>query len=300
MRQSAEWYDALAAASHVVTNGTMPRFYEKAPGQRLVQLWTGTPVLRFGHAVQAEEEGASAVRALDRDVALWDVLYTGGPAGTAWLREATGFQGDVREVGHPALDGYTGELGARRAAVRELLGLGDGPVLLYAPTTRQAVRAHTRRGRVAHFDEDLVREAVPQLTVLHRGHPNTANQPTLPREPGLLDVTLYPELSDLVVAADAVVTDYSALVVDVLASDTPLALLVPDRADFVDHGLFPDLFDDPPGPVAETTEDLLPWLTDHERRSAPYPGRDRLRADLLPLDDGRAAERVVAEELGGP
>ena len=73
MRQSAEWYDALAAASHVVTNGTMPRFYEKAPGQRLVQLWTGTPVLRFGHAVQAEEEGASAVRALDRDVALWDV-----------------------------------------------------------------------------------------------------------------------------------------------------------------------------------------------------------------------------------
>ena len=241
----------------------------------------------------AEEGGASDVRALDRDVAQWDALYTGGPVGTAWMREATGFGGEVHEVGHPALDAYATDRAARRAAVRRLLGLGDGPVLLYAPTTRQAVRAHTRREKIAHFDRDLVAE-VPGLTVLHRGHPTSANRATLV-EPGVLDVTLYPELSDLVLAVDAVVTDYSALLVDVLATDTPVGLLVPDRDDFEERGLFPDLFDVPPGPVAETTEDLVPWLTGGLATS--YDGRARLRAELLPLDDGHAAERVTAREL---
>ncbi len=296
LRQSAEWYDRLGAAAHVVTNGTMPRFYEKAPGQRLVQLWTGTPVLRFGHAVVAEEEGGAAdVRALDRDVAQWDLLCTGGPAATAWMREATGFGGRVAEVGHPGLDTFARERDGRRAAVREMLGLGDGPVLLYAPTTRHAVRAHTKREKIAHFEPELVRAEVPGLTVLHRGHPNTANQPTVV-EPGVVDVTLYPELADLVLAADAVVTDYSSLIVDVLASDTPLGLLVPDREDFEERGFFPDLFDAPPGPLAATTEDLLPWLT--EGLGARYEGRQRLREQLLPLDDGHAAERLVADEFG--
>lgn len=298
-RQSAEWYEHLAAASHVLTNGTMPRFYEKAPGQRLVQLWTGTPVLRFGHAVPVGEEGkGSEVRALDRDVAGWDVLYTGGPSATAWMREATGFDGEVREVGHPAADAYRAgdpaDREARRDAVRRRLGIGDGPVLLYAPTTRHAVRAHTRREKVTDLDVAALHAAVPGLTVLHRGHPNTANRQVLGPESGMLDVTLYPELADLVLAADAVVTDYSTLLVDVLASSTPVGLFVPDREDFEEIGFFPDLFGTPPGPVARTAEELLPWLTGG--LDAAYPGRAALAEQLLPLDDGHAAARVVAAE----
>jgi CDP-glycerol glycerophosphotransferase len=109
-------------------------------------------------------------------------------------------------------------------------------------------------------------------------------------------VTLHPELSDLVLLSDAVVSDYSSLVVDVLASDTPLALFVPDKEDFDEVGWFVDLFEDPPGPVATTTEELLPWLGDGRPGAAPYPGRQRLAEQLLPLDDGHAADRVVTSE----
>lgn len=300
VRQSAEWFEHAATAQHIVTNQTLPRFFEKAPGQRVVQLWTGTPVLRFGHALEDDEEGGGAaeVRTLDRNVALWDVLYTGGPAGTAWMREATRFPGDVREVGHPALDPYrAADRDTRAALVRERLGLGPGPVLLYAPTTRQFVRAHTRRSKVRHFDVEELRAAFPDLTVLHRGHPTTANRQVIAGRPGLLDVTGYPELADLVLAADAVVTDYSTLLVDVLATDVPVALLVPDLDDFEERGFFPDLFGTPPGPVAQSTEELLPWLRDGLHQ--PFPGRDLLREQLLPLDDGAAADRIVAAEFGG-
>ena len=296
-RQSAAWFDALATASHVVTNGTMPRFFEKAAGQRLIELWTGTPVVRFGHAVAVDEGRAAGVRALDRDVAQWDVLCTGGPAGTAWMREATGFAGEVREVGHPALDAYRApDLAARAADVRRRLGIGDGPVLLHAPTTRHAVRAHTRREKVNELEVETLQAAVPGLTVLLRGHPNTANRRLLSPTSGVVDVTLYPELSDLVLAADAVVSDYSTLCVDVLASPTPLALFVPDRADFEELGLFPDLFGTPPGPVAESTEELVPWLVDG--LGTVHPGRGLLAGQLLPLDDGHAAQRLVDAEWG--
>jgi CDP-glycerol glycerophosphotransferase len=295
-RGSVTWFEQLAAASHVLTNGTMPRFYEKPVGQRLLQLWSGTPLLRFGYAVPAGEGGRGPEqRALARDAAGWDVLHTGSPDATAWMREATRYDGEVREVGHPALDAYRADDRAdRAAAARERLGIGDGPVLLYAPTTRQAVRAHTRRDKVVDLDVEALHKAVPGLTVLHRGHPNTANQAVLGPESGMLDVTLYPELSDLVLLSDAVVSDYSSLVVDVLASDTPLALFVPDKEDFDEVGWFVDLFDTPPGPVATTTEELLPWLTDG--LGTPYPGRTVLAERLLPFDDGHAAARVVAAE----
>ncbi|RYU14517.1 bifunctional glycosyltransferase/CDP-glycerol:glycerophosphate glycerophosphotransferase [Nocardioides iriomotensis] len=297
-RGSATWFEQLAAASHVLTNGTMPRFYEKPAGQRLVQLWSGTPLLRFGYAVPAGEAGhGPEQRAFARDAAGWDVLCTGSPDATAWMREATRYDGEVREVGHPALDAYRADdRAARAAAGRHRLGIGDGPVLLYAPTTRQAVRAHTRRDKVVDLDVEALHKAVPGLTVLHRGHPNTANRAVLGPESGMLDVTLYPELSDLVLLSDAVVSDYSSLVVDVLASDTPLALFVPDKEDFDEVGWFVDLFEDPPGPVATTTEELLPWLTDGLGTS--YPGRQRLAEQLLPLDDGHAADRAVAAEWG--
>ena len=295
MRQSAEWYDHLGTASHVLTNQTMPRFFEKAPGQRLVQLWSGTPLLRFGHAVEGTGIGSAGIRGLDRDVAAWDVLYTGSASGTAWMREATGFTGEVREVGHPAADAYeAGDRAARAAAVRQRLGIGDGPVLLVAPTTRLAVRAHTRRAKVVDLDVALLREAVPGLTVLLRGHPNSANRQVLRPESGMIDVTLYPELSDLVVTADAVVTDYSSLLVDVLASRTPVGLFVPDREDFEDLGFFLDVVGRPPGPVAETTEELVPWLAGG--LATTYAGRQQLAEQLVPLDDGGAADRVVAAE----
>jgi CDP-glycerol glycerophosphotransferase len=298
LRLSEDWYRRLGGAAHVVANGTLPRWFEKAPGQRVVQLWTGTPVLRFGHALLEAEGRESDVRALDADVAQWDVLCTGGPEATAWLREATGWAGPVHEVGHPALDTWVREDRAeRRAEARRRLGLGDEPVLLYAPTTRRAVRAHTRREKIALLDPPALVSAVPGLTVLMRGHPNTANQQVLDAGPGVVDVTHHPELADLLAAADAVVTDYSTLLVDVLASATPVALLVPDREDFEDLGFFPDLFTEPPGPVVTSTEELVPWLTGGlETR---YPGREKLRERLLPLDDGHAAERIVEAEFGG-
>ncbi len=297
MRQSAEWYEHLATASHVLTNQTMPRFFEKAPGQRLVQLWSGTPLLRFGHAVAEGGIGSAGIRGLARDVADWDVLYTGSERATEWMRAATGFTGEAHEVGHPAADAYRADDRAARAtAVRRRLGIGDGPVLLVAPTTRQAIRAHTRRAKVVDLDVALLQEAVPGLTVLLRGHPNSANRQVLRPESGMLDVTLYPELSDLVLTADAVVTDYSSLLVDVLASDTPVGLFVPDRGEFEDLGFFLDVTLTPPGPVAETTQELVPWLAGG--LDTAYDGRQRLADLLVPLDDGAAAERVVASEWG--
>ncbi len=297
MRQSAEWFEHLATASHVLTNQTMPRFFEKAPGQRLVQLWSGTPLLRFGHAVAEGGIGSAGIRGLVRDVADWDVLYTGSEHATEWMRAATGFTGEVHEVGHPAADAYrAADRAARATAVRRRLGIGEGPVLLVAPTTRQAIRAHTRRAKVVDLDVALLQEAVPGLTVLLRGHPNSANRQVLRPESGMLDVTLYPELSDLVLAADAVVTDYSSLLVDVLASDTPVGLFVPDRGEFEDLGFFLDVTLTPPGPVAETTEELVPWLAGG--LDTAYDGRQRLADLLVPLDDGAAADRVVASEWG--
>ena len=254
-------------------------------------------MLRFGHAVAVDEGRAAGVRALDRDVAQWDVLCTGGPAGTAWMREATGFAGEVREVGHPALDAYrASDLAARAADVRRRSGIGDGPVLL----TRRRPGTPCGPTPAARRSTSWSRDAAgggPRADRAAARPPEHRQPAALSPTSGVVDVTLYPELSDLVLAADAVVSDYSTLCVDVLASPTPLA---PVRArtgpTSRSSGFFPDLFGSPPGPVAESTEELVPWLVDG--LGTVHPGRGLLAGQLLPLDDGHAAQRLVDAEWG--
>ncbi|WYB30591.1 CDP-glycerol glycerophosphotransferase family protein [Streptomyces sp. SM1P] len=45
---SAAWYEALARSRRIVTDDQLPVWFERRPGQTVVQTWHGTPLGRFG------------------------------------------------------------------------------------------------------------------------------------------------------------------------------------------------------------------------------------------------------------
>ena len=116
----------------------------------------------------------------------------------------------------------------------------------------------------------------------------------MPSGPRVIDVTGFPDTSLLLLAADALVTDYSSVMFDFSVTGKPMYFLVPDIEHYRGElrGFYFDLVAHAPGPVVRTQEELVTALVDGD----PGAVRREVRAwreKFNPRDDGHAAERVV-------
>ena len=111
-------------------------------------------------------------------------------------------------------------------------------------------------------------------------------------------MTSYPEINDLLLAADAAVLDYSSLRFDFALTGRPMVFLVPDLRAYTEdtRGFLYPFEDTAPGPLVETTEEVVAALRDLPALAADWHERIvAFNAAYQPTADGRAAERVVAE-----
>jgi CDP-glycerol glycerophosphotransferase len=287
---SPEWWRARAVARLLVVNDWMRRRFVRRPGQRVLQTWHGTPLKRLA----LHRPGFDVRRALAvvRESRRWDVLLAQNPYASRILAKAYAFVGrPVWVEGYPRNDVLaTGDA----AAVRRGLGLGpDERVLLYAPTWRD-----DREQMVDFLDlEKLARDAGAALLV--RGHSRTLIPGADTTGARVIDVTAYPDISALLLAADALITDYSSVMFDFTGTGKPVYFFTPDLDDYRGRlrGFYFDLADRAPGPLTSTQEELTAALLDP---GSPTRFADRYAAWVARFnarDDGRAAERVVARLL---
>jgi CDP-glycerol glycerophosphotransferase len=132
--------------------------------------------------------------------------------------------------------------------------------------------------------------------ILVRGHAfNARTNHRVGPLPGTIDVTDYPEVSDLYLAADAAIVDYSSLRFDFGVTGKPMIFHVPDLEQYRDTRgwLFP-FEPTAPGPLASSTEEVVDALLDLDGVRERYADAYREFHDAyLDLDDGHAASRLV-------
>jgi CDP-glycerol glycerophosphotransferase len=141
----------------------------------------------------------------------------------------------------------------------------------------------------------------PDTVLLVRAHyfHVTAAQRTEARRGRILDVSAYPVVEDLYLAADVMITDYSSAMFDFAVLDRPLVIFAPDWPAYRElRGTYFDLMELPPGAVATTFAELVGIFRDGAYADAAAAGRRaRFRERFCSLDDGGAAERVVRRVL---
>ncbi|MFK4789933.1 CDP-glycerol glycerophosphotransferase family protein [Microbacterium sp. ZW T5_56] len=281
-----EWWRARAAARLLVVNDWLRRRYARRRGQRVLQTWHGTPLKRLAlHRPGFDPRRAVAVW---REARRWDALLAQNPYAARILRAAYVFRGGLWVDGYPRNDVLVSGSGA---AVRERLGIAaEERVVLYAPTWRDD------RERIVDFLDPVALADELGAVVLVRGHSRTL----LPGEdtsgPRVIDVTGFPDTSQLLLAADVLVTDYSSVMFDFSATGKPMAFFVPDIEHYRGElrGFYFDLEREAPGPVVRTQGDLVSALSDASTPDSYADKYRRWQQRFNDRDDGRAAERVVA------
>ena len=298
---SHEHYEAMATARFVVVNDYFPDWFVRRSDQVCVQALHGTPLKRIGLDVPHLRSTIRRSWRWSEQVHNWQYLLSPNAFCTPILRRAFGVEGEVVESGLPRNDVLAlPDADARGREVRRRLRLPAGArVVLYAPTYRDHVV--DRRGRYRldlQLDLERLRAAAgDDAVLLFRKHPFVED--LVPTGDGGLvrDVSTYPDATELLLAADVLVTDYSSLMFDFANTGRPMLFFAYDL-DVYEHdirGFYLDFRAKAPGPLMTSTDDLLEALS-ALRDGVPSEYAERYSAfasTFCALDDGRAAARVV-------
>ncbi|MQA93828.1 MAG: glycosyltransferase [Streptosporangiales bacterium] len=300
-----EWYEALATCRYIVTNAHLPSWFRRREGQVVVQCWHGAPLKRIGFDIaDVRFANAGYLDKLAQETRNWSFLVSPSRFSTPILRRAFRYEGEILESGYPRNDRlFAPEREAAARRVRERLGVPPGRrVVLYAPTWRDDRFYGPGRYRLdLHLDVPAARRALGEDHVLLvRGHPNTVDGLPADDSGFLRDVTGYPDVGELLLAADVLVTDYSSLMFDFAATGKPMIFFAYDLAHYRDElrGFYLDFPAEAPGPVVTTSTELIDALRAGDdlaaRHADAYASFVRRYCDL---DDGTAAARVIDRML---
>lgn len=308
-RWSWAYLRALAQAEFWIDNQGFPLKLRKRPRTTYIQTWHGSALKRMGFdepktRIMPERDQRDYQRALDR----FDHFVVRGEHDVRTLAHAYRVpEAKLLRTGYPRNDALVRgrDATAPAPAVRELaarLGIRPGlPVLLYAPTFRSGSDGKVRRF-APPFDADAFADRLgDRCTLLVR--PHYLNRLTLPPavEGRVIDVTAVPDITPLLLLADALITDYSSVMFDYALLQRPLVFYAYDWEEYAHdgRGTYFDLLEEAPGPVVRTQDELLAVLADLDAVRTQYRGRLKdFLAKYGEYDRGDAAARIVDRFFG--
>ena len=288
--------DVLISNTHIQLDR-----WQKPAGAYYLQTWHGTPLKQI-HRAAASVPSEADMLELDDDIARWDSLVSQSPAATVLLRRAFGYHGPVLETGYPRNDVLSApDADDRRAALRDELGIGpEVTAVLYAPTYRDD-QVDDPEAPDGLDLETLLDRLGPGYTVLLRQHYYLYRRPVRTGVAGLVDVSDHPDVADLYLAADALVTDYSSAMFDFAVTGKRLLLHPYDLAHYRDRlrGFTLDLDTEAPASLILEPEALAQALLALPATTATDAARyAAFRRRWCSLDDGHATDRVLDAVLG--
>ena len=295
----------MATAKIWVFDSRQPEFLIRRKGTCYIQTWHGTPLKKL--ALDMDDVFMVGEKDIDdykahfaRNVRTWDYLISQNPFSSETFRRAFGFQKEMLEIGYPRNDILFREndptsISRRRAE----LGLPpDKKVILYAPTWRDDEYSgndtYAFRPRISF---DALRDALSEEYILIVKYHYLIMDAVdwTPYQGFIYHYDQSYDIAELFLVADVLVTDYSSVMFDYSILGRPMFFFAYDLAKYQNElrGFYFDYREEMPGPVSETTEELIRDIKNYD--SALYAERyEKFKGKYNPFDDGRASEKVTA------
>jgi len=294
---SPQFYKEVLTAKVYITNTVHFLYEHKREGQFFVNTWHGYGPFKLAEGDVNKDE-ASRERYRKSNEAS-DLFITASSFYTHIYRSSFFYQGEVLECGAPRNDVFFNEHACGRR-IREIYRIPqDKGIVLYAPTYRSMTGDDFERYNLdwenilGSFRERFGKEFVVVYKLHHYMH-------RLVSEKGMyknaVEATFYPDIQDLLAAADIVVTDYSSLMWDFSLQRRPVFLYQNDRDEYTNDRGFYAPVSEWPYPKAHSQDELAEQILDFDE--------DKYITELNAFfekygscDDGHASERVVERLL---
>ena len=279
----------MATSRVIVTNAAMKIWAVKFPDQLYVQTWHGD---RGFKKVQLDADPNR--RFFRAECPRIDVAVSGSAFGSGVFRSAFAVQKEILECGCPRNDLLVRNPPDVARRTRVALGIDEGArVLMYAPTCRAGASGSVQGAglSLARVRATLEAATGEKWVCITRGHIDSRGI----QSDAQMDVSAWPEPSELLLICDMLITDYSSIGGDFMLLNRPVIYYQPDIGDYNDErGLY---FDPEQSPLIVVHDEDA--LVDLLSRPLDGPANCRAVLDFFGCrETGRAAE-TVARRIAG-
>ena len=298
------YYEYLTAGVRITNSPNQLTFYPKRKNQLVINTWhAGGAYKRTGIASEhVQQQDAFEKWSRRTQASIYDLFLSSSPVFTRTnIREAYGYTGRVLESGMPRNDIFfnSDRVSSSAEKVRTSLGL-EGFVVLYAPTYRGGSNKPTASLPVPMYaiKKGIHNRYGVSTTILVRDHyfyvktDSFSSGKVSLDDINLIDVSRYPDMQELLCAADILITDYSSCIWDYALLGRPCFLYTPDLAEYEkdDRGFFTPI-NEWPGIVCRNEEQLLSEISDLDEEFCRQKAKEHLE-HFRSYEAGKACERV--------
>ncbi len=224
-----EYYQELAT-SHIWIDNQHKDFHtRKREGQIYIQTWHGCGPLKKIE-FDAPELPASYLELCEMNSKMEDLAISPTGFNTKQFRRAFHYQGEIMECGYPRNDIFWAADGCT-CKIKRLFGIREEEnIVLYAPTFREREALDRDELDLAGVCDALEKKFRRKYWMFVRLHPSEKNllKSGIFEGKGIINVTLYDDVQELLAAADVLITDYSSIMWDFSLQKKPIFLFHPD------------------------------------------------------------------------
>ncbi len=281
------------STAKVWVNDSRGGAHYKRKSQRYLQTWHGFALKHIERAaVNLPEHYVQQCR---KDSEMIDLIVSNSAFMTKVYREDFWYDGEIREYGSPRNDilfrpNQCGE------KVKAFFGLAqECNLLLYAPTFRDDGTTECYAMDPAAVLAACEKRFGGQWAALLRLHPNAAalSKGLFPYDgTKIIDATAYPDMQELLIACDLLITDYSSSMFDYALSGKPCIQFATDIEAYQKGRGFYFPLDGLPFPMAQSNEELCGIIAGFDE-TAQRRRWDAFAAENGFCEDGHAAERCA-------
>ncbi len=267
IRRTNKWVRVLEKSQFWISNARFPTWVKKPNYVTYIQTWHGTPLKKLGLDIEnVSMPGTTTAKYhknFVREANRWDALVSPNDYSTQIFRSAFGFNNQILKIGYPRNDELINTKPEDIDAIKEQLGIPlDKKVVMYAPTYRD--NQFAEKGKYTFelpFDLDDFRKSFGDDTVLIlRMHYLISNALDISDYSDFVyDYSNYPNISDLYLVSDLLITDYSSVFFDYAYLKRPILFYPYDYHLYKEElrGFYLNYEKDLPGKIAENSKQLL-------------------------------------------
>ena len=304
--RSPAYFRALSTSQYLVNNATFPPEFSKRAGQIYLNTWHGTPLKKMGYDMP---NGAFDSANTLRNFVQADFLLAQNSFMTERMYEQAYrlkglYRGTIIEEGYPRLDRQVLDherfLAGRARLASEGIDLGNRSVVLFAPTWKGdsfSSPADDVRQLVEFVGDLQARLGDDRYVVLLKTH-QVVHQ-FAKDDPEMRKILVSNEIPTNVVLglSGVLVTDYSSIFFDFLATGRPILFYTPDMTDYSSTRGTYSPPSEWPGPLCSTAAEVASAIGSlakgDEAQTTPSAPYEAWRDRFTSLDDGNASRRVV-------
>ncbi len=259
---SPEAFRAYASAKVWVCNYHLIAYFnkglQKKKEQIYIQTWHGSfGIKKIENNFNVLTSDSIWTYLAKKNSSLTDYWVSNSSFETDVYRRAFWNISTVLEYGHPRNDIFFRETASIARRIKEQLGIPfDNKIVLYVPTFRDLGGYPSEGLDCPALMKSLRTRFGGTWSFLIRLHPRMSASDITLDISTVTDVTEYPDIQELLAAADVVITDYSSCIFDFLLSQKPGFLYAPDHNKYNEMRGFYYPLTDTPFPVADNNKEL--------------------------------------------